>query len=101
MTDAEHAGAGINLILILIFNWIYERVAFWLTDKELRWIRVYFTPQTSLYSSRVTVPFLSPLEDVEMVHPENYGTTNGADPDFFHPGSEFFPPRIPDPHQRI
>jgi hypothetical protein len=40
MTDVEHAGAGINLILILIFNWIYERVAFWLTDKELRWIRL-------------------------------------------------------------
>ncbi len=40
MTDVEHAGAGINLILILIFNWIYERVAFWLTDKELRWVRV-------------------------------------------------------------
>jgi hypothetical protein len=23
------------------------------------------------------------------------------DPKFFHPGSEFFPFRIPDPHQRI
>jgi hypothetical protein len=40
MTNDENSGAGINLILILIFNWIYERVAFWLTDKELRWIRV-------------------------------------------------------------
>ena len=33
-------GAGINLILILIFNWIYERVAYWLTEKELRYSTV-------------------------------------------------------------
>ena len=32
----SNIGAGINLILILIFNWIYEQVAYWLTEKELR-----------------------------------------------------------------
>jgi len=28
-------GAAINLVLILVFNYIYELLAFWLTDKEL------------------------------------------------------------------
>jgi len=28
-------GASINLVLILIFNYIYEQLAFWLTEKEL------------------------------------------------------------------
>ena len=28
-------GASINLVLILIFNYIYEYIAIWLTEKEL------------------------------------------------------------------
>ena len=33
-------GAGINLILILVLNFIYNKIAAWLTDKELhRWKR--------------------------------------------------------------
>ena len=28
-------GAGINLVLILIMNYIYNLLAFWLTEKEL------------------------------------------------------------------
>ena len=28
-------GAGINLILILVLNFIYNKIAAWLTDKEL------------------------------------------------------------------
>ena len=28
-------GAGINLILILVLNFIYNKIAVWLTDKEL------------------------------------------------------------------
>ena len=28
-------GAAINLVIILIFNFIYTKIAVWLTDKEL------------------------------------------------------------------
>ena len=31
-----YVGAGINLVLILMFNWVYEQIAVWLTEKELR-----------------------------------------------------------------
>ena len=34
-------GAGINLILILVLNFIYNKIAAWLTDKELhRWKKI-------------------------------------------------------------
>jgi len=41
-------GAGINLILILIFNWIYEMIAFWLTEKELRRTQTEFDDSLTL-----------------------------------------------------
>jgi hypothetical protein len=80
MTDVEHAGAGINLILILIFNWIYERVAFWLTDKELRWVRVNLHERTYLHRRQGYIhlvlycSFSSPRDDAKIVYTEKYGT---------------------------
>jgi len=41
-------GAAINLILILIFNWIYEQVAYWLTEKELRRTQTEFDDSLAL-----------------------------------------------------
>jgi len=41
-------GAAINLVLILIFNWIYEQVAVWLTEKELRRTQTEFDDSLTL-----------------------------------------------------
>ncbi|XP_023339966.1 anoctamin-1 isoform X4 [Eurytemora carolleeae] len=41
-------GAGINLVLILLFNWFYEQIAFWLTEKELRRTQTEFDDSLTL-----------------------------------------------------
>jgi len=41
-------GAGINLVLILMFNWFYEQLAVWLTEKELRRTQTEFDDSLTL-----------------------------------------------------
>ena len=61
------SGASINLVLILIFNYIYEFVAVWLTEKELHrsqtsfddalTLKIYLFQFVNYYASIIYIAF--------------------------------------------